>query len=196
MEQFFLCLINLMEIFLVFFNFAFYIHGHFITLWVSSMKSVAVLSSSQWQTAELLDYLERHFITFDRFYIVWHLWHYRFPREWWRKRKTCTGKEKTHAHTEEDLSTLILLFLMCLYFLAFIFRFFFFICICCSLISVKHFLTNLFDKSTSGINQAWPTEENKGRGKTETERRESTGEQQIEGKSRTENTRRGLKEGS
>lgn len=55
----------------------------------------------------------------------------------------------THKHTEEDLNALILLFLMCSYFLAFIFCLcFFLICICCSLISVKHFLTNLFDKST------------------------------------------------
>ena len=98
--------------------------------------------------------LRRHFsgnilLCFGRFYIMWHLWHYRLSQGWWRKWKICTGKD-THTHTHvggSKRSYLVIsdvLVLSCFYLLLLLF----FICICCSLISVKHFLTNLFDKST------------------------------------------------
>lgn len=128
-----------------------FILWRFITLWGYYMKSEA-LSGSQWKQPRIVTFFNRGniLLCFGRFYIMWHLWHYRLSQGWWRKWKICTGKDKhTHTHTEEDLNALILLFLMGSYFLAFIFCLcFFFICICCCLISVKHFLTNLFDKST------------------------------------------------
>lgn len=114
---------------------------------------------------------------------MWHLWYYQLPRGRWRKRKIFVLGKRKHTHTHRGGSNrpyLVIsdvLVLSCFYLLTFI-------CICCSLISVKHFLTNLFDKSTLGINQARRAEENKGRGEGRINRR--TADKRRESPVRTE----------